>query len=183
MHRILHVIPSLSPSGTTTQLSLLASGLPRDEFEIHVAVLSANHRPASSRLRLSGIEPLVIGRRSAFDPIAFYRLKRHIQRLQPVLVQTWESQANGFGRAAALAAGVRQLVATVRHANTRKTQKLSTFDSWLTTQTPKIVVNSTALQNSYQSLGVPSEKITLIPAGVAPDDNQSPDAVGALGST
>ena len=33
MRRILHIIPTLDRSGAEKQLTLLAAGLPRDEFE------------------------------------------------------------------------------------------------------------------------------------------------------
>ena len=35
--RILQVIPSLDRGGAEKQLLLLAAGLPRDEFEVHVS--------------------------------------------------------------------------------------------------------------------------------------------------
>ncbi|MBI3468525.1 MAG: glycosyl transferase family 1, partial [Planctomycetes bacterium] len=40
MYRILHVIPTLDRSGAEKQLTLLATGLPRDEFEVHVCALT-----------------------------------------------------------------------------------------------------------------------------------------------
>ena len=38
--RILHVIPTLDRSGAERQLTLLARGLPRDEFDVHVCALT-----------------------------------------------------------------------------------------------------------------------------------------------
>ena len=38
--RILHIIPTLDRSGAEKQLALLAAGLPRDEFDVHVCALT-----------------------------------------------------------------------------------------------------------------------------------------------
>ena len=100
MHRILHIIPALNHSGTAKQLALLAAGLPKDEFEIHVVALNAGGG-MSPICGGSGIEPVVIGRRWRIDPMAFWRLRRHIRRLRPDLVHTWLFEANTYGRAAA----------------------------------------------------------------------------------
>ena len=48
----------------------------------------------------------VIGKQWKFDPAAWWRLRRHIARLKPDLVQTWLFAANAYGRTAAISAGV-----------------------------------------------------------------------------
>ena len=48
--RILHVIPSLERAGTEKQMSLLAEGLPREQFDVHVCALGSGG-PLEAELR------------------------------------------------------------------------------------------------------------------------------------
>ena len=67
MKRILHIIDTLDRSGTAQQLRLLALGLPRNEFEVHVCALSRGG-PIGDLLTREGIPVHVIGRRWSADP-------------------------------------------------------------------------------------------------------------------
>ena len=81
-HRILHVIPTLDRSGAEKQLSLLARGLPREEFEVHVCALTRGG-PLEAESRAAGIPVTVIGKRWKIDPLAFARLRRLVLELRP----------------------------------------------------------------------------------------------------
>ena len=131
MHRILHVVPSLVASGTTRQLALLADGLPRSEFEIHVAAIDDAATHANGDFQKLGIETFIAGRRWAIDPIALARLRRYVKRLRPALVHTWLFPANTYGWLAALAAGVLRMVATERHIDSWKLPHELAIDRWL----------------------------------------------------
>ena len=78
--RILEIIPTLDRAGAEKQLCLLAAGLPRPEFEVHVCALSRGG-PLAAELAAAGIPLVVIGKRWKADPQAFWRLKRHIGRV------------------------------------------------------------------------------------------------------
>ena len=54
MRRILQIIPTLDRSGAEKQLALLATGLPRDEFDVHVCALTRGG-PLAAELRAAGI--------------------------------------------------------------------------------------------------------------------------------
>jgi hypothetical protein len=71
-HRILEIIPTLDRSGAEKQLSLLAAGLPRDEFEVHVCALTRGG-PLEADLASAGVPTTVIGKRWKLDPAAFAR--------------------------------------------------------------------------------------------------------------
>ena len=73
--RILQIIPTLDRAGAEKQLCLLAEGLPRDEFEVHVCALTRGG-PLATRLAEAGVPLVVIGKRWKLDPQAFWRLKR-----------------------------------------------------------------------------------------------------------
>jgi glycosyltransferase involved in cell wall biosynthesis len=166
MHRILYVVPSLAASGTTRQLALLADGLPKSEFEIQVAAIDGDSTP-SCELQKLGIETFIANRRWAIDPVAFGRLHRHVKKLRPALVHTWLFSANTYGRLAALAAGVRRIVATERHIDSWKMPHELAIDRWLAARSARIVANSASVRDFYAKRGLPPERIGVIPAGVA----------------
>ena len=108
--RILQIIPTLDRAGAEKQLCLLAQGLPRDEFEVHVCALTRGG-PLADELSAAGVPLDVIGKRWKLDPQAFWRLKNHVARIQPDLIHTWMFAANTYGYAAARACGVKNIVA------------------------------------------------------------------------
>ncbi|MEX2092565.1 MAG: glycosyl transferase family 1, partial [Pirellulales bacterium] len=72
MPRILHIIPTFDRAGAEKQLLVLARGLARDGFDVHVAALGRGG-PMESDFRQAGIPATVIGKRLKADPIAFFR--------------------------------------------------------------------------------------------------------------
>ena len=97
--RILQIIPSLDRAGAEKQMALLVEGLPRDEFDVHVGVLTRGG-PLWDDLRRAGIPVTLIGKRWRIDPQAYWRLKRLAARLRPDLIHTWLFAANAYGRTA-----------------------------------------------------------------------------------
>jgi hypothetical protein len=65
--RLLLVIPTLVRGGAEKQLALLAAGLPRDRFDVHVAVLT-HTGPLEEQLRQAGIPVTVSGKRWKIEP-------------------------------------------------------------------------------------------------------------------
>lgn len=178
MHRILHIIPSLDRSGAEKQLSLLAAGLPRGEFEVHVAALTRGG-PLEADLAAAGIPVTVIGKRWKIDPAAYWRLERHLAALQPDLVHTWMFAANSYGRAAAMRSGVRRIVASERCVDLWKSWHEFAIDRRLARRTDRIVVNSPAISEFCVRHGLPAEKFVVIPNGVSPlkSDNTTRSAL------
>ncbi len=163
--RILQIIPTLDRSGAEKQLALLAAGLPRDRFDVQVCVLT-RPGPLAAELERAGIPWTLIGKRWKADPLAYFRLKRQIQRLQPDLVQTWLFAANSFGRAAAFSAGVKHVVASERSVDPWKSWLQFAIDRRLARRTDAIVVNSSGVRDFYVRHGLPSDKFRVIPNGV-----------------
>jgi len=163
--RILQIIPTLDRSGAEKQLTLLAAGLPRDEFEVHVCLLTRGG-PFEADLQAAGVPVTLIGKRLKIDPSAYWRLKRYITSLRPDLVHTWLFAANAYGRVAALAAGVRRIVAGERSVDPWKVWHELAIDRWLARRTDRIVVNSSGVSDFYARHGIAAEKFTLIPNGV-----------------
>ena len=76
--RVVLLIPTLDRSGTEKQCTLLATGLPRDQFDVHVIALTRGGLYAEE-LVATGIPLTVIGKRSKFDPTSFWRRHKGIE--------------------------------------------------------------------------------------------------------
>ena len=167
MRRILHVIPTLDRSGAEKQLVLLAKGLPRDEFDVHVCALTRGG-PLAAELQQAGIPLSFIEKQWKFDPPAWWRLRRHIGALKPDLVQTWLFAANAYGRTAARSAGVNHLLASERCVDSWKTWQHLALDRYLANHSDAILVNSRGVREFYRRQGIPGEKLRLIHNGIGP---------------
>ena len=167
MKRILQVIPTLDQAGAEKQMALLAAGLPREEFDVHVCVLTRTG-PLESELRASGIPLVLIGKQWRADPLAYFRLRRLVARLRPDLIHTWLFAANSYGRAAGIACGVKCLVAGERCVDPWKGCLELWIDRYLARFTARIVANSSGVRDFYVSHGVPAGKFVVIPNGVPP---------------
>jgi glycosyltransferase involved in cell wall biosynthesis len=164
--RLLLVIPTLVRGGAEKQLTLLATGLPREQFDVHVAVLT-HSGPYEQTLRDAGIPVTVIGKRWKVDPSSYFRLRKLIRDLRPNIVHTWLFAANAYGRQAARAAGVKHIVAGERCVDPWKSSIQLTIDRALAKCTERIVTNSSGVQDFYVSRGLPAEKFVVIPNGIA----------------
>lgn len=175
MIRVLEIIPSLDRCGAEKQLVLLAAGLPRDQFDVHVCALTRGG-PLEQSLREAGIPVTIIGKSWKIDPFAYRQLKRHIARLQPDIVHTWIFAANAYGRLAARAAGVKHILAGERCVDPWKQWHELAIDRYLARRTERIVTNSSGVRDFYVERGLPADKFVIIPNGVAPFSNPAPAA-------
>jgi glycosyltransferase involved in cell wall biosynthesis len=164
--RILEIIPTLDRSGAEKQLTLLASQLPRDAFDVHVAVLTRTG-PLQADLDAAGVPVALIDKRRKLDPAAFWRLKALIRKLKPDLVHTWIFAANAYGRMAALQCGVRCVVGGERCVDPWKTWVELSIDRYLAKRSACIVANSGGIRDFYVRKGLPAEKFEIIPNGIA----------------
>ncbi len=162
MKRILQIIPTLDRAGAEKQMCLLAKGLPREEFEVHVCALTRGG-PRASELTEAGVPLTVIGKRWKLDPRAFWRLKKQIARLQPDLVHTWMFAANTYGFAAASMCGVKNIVVGQRCVDPWKSRGQLLFDRMLARRSRAVVVNSEGVRDFYIERGTPAERVRLIP--------------------
>jgi glycosyltransferase involved in cell wall biosynthesis len=163
--RLLLIIPTLVRGGAEKQLMLLAKGLPRDEFDVQVVVLT-HTGPLEENLRAAKIPVTVIGKRWKFDPLSYFRLKRHLQSVKPDIVHTWLFAANAYGRQAPLSAGVKHVLAGERCVDPWKSSWQLMIDRALARRTEKIVTNSSGVKDFYFSRDLPAEKFVVIPNGV-----------------
>lgn len=165
--RILQIIPTLVRGGAEKQLALLAAGLPRDRFDVHVCVLT-HSGPLEENLRAAGVPLSFINKRWKLDPFAYWRLRKEIQRLQPDIVQTWLFAANAYGRQAAISADVKHILASERCVDPWKGSVQLSIDRVLAKKTERIITNSSGVVDFYAQHGLPGEKFVVIPNGIQP---------------
>jgi glycosyltransferase involved in cell wall biosynthesis len=165
--RILHIIPTLVRGGAEKQLALLAAGLPRDRFDVHVCVLT-HTGPLEGHLREAGIPLSFIHKRWKIDPFAYWRLRTEIKRIQPDIVQTWLFAANAYGRQAAISTDVKHVLASERCVDPWKSRIQLSIDRVLAKRTERIITNSSGVVQFYAENGLPGEKFVVIPNGIRP---------------
>jgi glycosyltransferase involved in cell wall biosynthesis len=165
VHRILHIIPTFERAGAGKLLLLLARGLPRDRFDVHVCSLGRGG-PLRAEFHKAGIPTTVIGKRWQVDPLAFARLVRTIRRLRPDLVHTWLFEAGAYGRAAARAAGINRLVAGEYCVDRWKSTWQWTVDRHLAGFTERFVTNSPAVRDYCAAHRLPTRWFEVIPNGI-----------------
>jgi len=167
VRRILHIIPTFDRAGAGKQLLVLAGGLARQGFDVHVSAL-ARGGPLREEFRAAGIPTTVLGKRLKADPIAFARLYRQIRRLRPDLVHTWIFAAGSYGRVAARLAGVKHLVAGEYGVDDWKSGWQWVVDRHLARYTDRYVTNNAAIRDYCAAHGLPAERFTVIDNGNPP---------------
>jgi glycosyltransferase involved in cell wall biosynthesis len=165
--RVVHVVPTLDPSGAEKQLALLAAHTPKDRFDVQVIALTRGG-PYEKLLADAGVPVHIVGKKMKADPFALRRLVRLLQELQPTIVQTWLFAANVYGRVAARWAKVPYVVASERCVDSWKSGLQLRLDRWLMRWTDAVAVNSEAVKEFYVHQGIARDKLHVIPNAVTP---------------
>jgi glycosyltransferase involved in cell wall biosynthesis len=165
--RIVQIISTLDRGGAEKQLALLATGLPREEFEVHVCALTGGG-PYEQELVRGGIPVAAMGKRWKFDPVCWWKLRDYLVRLRPALAHTWMFTANSYGRTAAVSAKVPRIVASERCVDSWKAWHQLAIDRRLARSTDAIVVNGRGVEQFYREQGIPAGKLRLITNGIGP---------------
>lgn len=159
------MIPTLDRSGAEKQFTLLATRLPRDEFDVSAIALTRSG-PYAEELASAGIPLTVIGKRAKFDPSSIFRLRRELQRVNPDILHTWLFAANAYGRLCSGAIPKSKIVVSERCVDSWKSGWQIWLDRRLIERTDQLVGNSASVVDFYRHLGVPSDKLSCIPNGI-----------------
>lgn len=163
--RVALVIPTMDRGGAERQVCLLAAGLPRDEFDVQVVLLT-REGPRVAELDAAGVPHRLVGKRFKADPTAYFRLRRLLRELQPEIVHTFLFAANSYGRAAAKAAGVPVVIGSERCVDSWKTWRHGLIDRRLAKISTAITTNSSGVRDFYVARGIPPELFRVIPNGI-----------------
>jgi glycosyltransferase involved in cell wall biosynthesis len=164
MQTILFVLENLNYCGAAKQVSLLAAGLPRDQFALRVCTLKTEG-PAGEKLRAAGVPVEVLGGSRLVNLAAFWHLRRLVRAIQPDVIHTWGRSSL---RMVALAArGIPcRLLASASFSRQERHTTLGRWVRWLLRRVDRIIVSSHAGAEHCRLLGLPSDKICIIPPGV-----------------
>ncbi len=173
--KVTMIIPTLVQGGAEKQMSLLAVGLPRAEFEVSVVALTSGG-PWQSFLEQHGLSVTVIGKRFKLDPLSFYRLYRHLKNNRPDLIHTWIFAANAYGRMAGMLAGVKTRIVGERCVDLWKSEYHFAVDRFLDRFTTAYVTNSGGVVDFYQKHRVGVNKFHVVPNGFQGPGAGDPDA-------
>jgi glycosyltransferase involved in cell wall biosynthesis len=163
--RLALVIPTLDQSGAEKQLSLLATGLPRDRFRVEVVALTRSG-PLEAVLREAGIPVHVIGKRWRFDPFPVLRLRQWIREHRPDIVHSWLFAANSAVRMAVPSRSPIKVVVSERCVDSWKSSWQLWLDRRLARRTDHLVGNSQSVVDFYRAQGIASVPMSVIPNGV-----------------
>jgi glycosyltransferase involved in cell wall biosynthesis len=158
---VLFVIASLEYSGAARQLTLLASGLPRELFHVRVVVLGTDS-PWVESLRAAGVEVEVLGWRRSFDVLPFLALRRIVKSMRPDVVHVWGVTA----LRAMVMSGSRGAKRLFVSAAVRPAQTPGNLDRWLLRRIGNAVVFSAAEAERYRQLGVAESHIRVVAPAV-----------------
>ena len=167
MIKVLLLIPTLDRSGAEKQLTHLAIGLPREEFDVEVVALTRGG-PYEEQLKAAGIKVTIIGKRWKFDPFALRRLRKLIAEKQPDILHTWLFAANAYGRMAVGSEPAPKVVVSERCVDSWKAGWQLWFDRKLAPRTDRLIGNSQAVADFYADLGFPRNRLLVIPNGIEP---------------
>jgi glycosyltransferase involved in cell wall biosynthesis len=162
--RILFVIPSLDYCAAATQLSLLATGLPRSAFDIQVCALA--ERGALARpLHDAGLVVHELGWRRWLDLRPYWRFRQCVSRLKPDIIHAWTT------RAVRMLPFARKASARLVVSSAACPQRRGALQDWLDMrflrQADCIVAATCAEAERGRRLGLPPERLASIAPGVA----------------
>ena len=163
--RIAFIIPTLDQSGAERQLTLLATGLPRDEFQVKVIALNRGGAFADE-LRAAGIECEVLGKRFRFDLLTYMRLRASLKSFQPDIVQSFLFAANSYVRLPGIVPSGCRVIVSERCVDSWKSGWQLWLDRKLIGRTAAMTANSASVADFYQTIGVPRHVITVIPNAI-----------------
>lgn len=166
MTRLTLVIPTLDRSGAEKQFALLAAGLPRDEFEVDVIVLTRSG-PLEANLKNAGIPVHILGKRWRFDPGPILRLRRRLAETKPDIVHSWLFAANTAVRLAVPKRNRPRVLVSERCVDSWKSGWQHWLDRKLWPRTDRMIGNSESVANYYAGQGIDRERIVVIPNGVS----------------
>lgn len=165
MIKLLLVIPTLDRSGAEKQFTLVATRLPRDEFDVRAVALTRGG-PYEAALREHGIPLEVLNKRWKFDFRALGQLRRIIADFQPDILHTWLFAANAYGRIVAGKRSRPKVVVSEQCVDSWKSGWQKWLDRRQISRTARLIGNSQAVVEFYRNLGVPNEKLSIVLNGV-----------------
>lgn len=165
--RVLLLLPTLDQSGAEKQFSLLATHLPKADFEVQVVALTRGG-PFEEVLRAADIPVTILNKRSKFDLRAISQLRKLILLTKPDVVISCLFAGNAYARLVTIGLGTARpkIIISERCVDVWKSRWQLWLDRLLRSHADCLVGNSKSVAEFYESQGFPKEKIRVIPNAV-----------------
>jgi glycosyltransferase involved in cell wall biosynthesis len=167
--KISYLIPTLDQSGAEKQLTLLATHLPRDQFQVDVICLTRGG-PYEQELKHADIPVTILHKFGKFDPWTMFRLRQLLKKQQPDIVHSWLFAANSYLRLISGARPAYQRVISERCVDSWKSGWQLWLDRKLVSRTDMLLGNSQSVCDFYQQVGYSPEKMRIIRNGMLASD-------------
>lgn len=166
MINVLFIIWSLEKGGAERFLVSLAKNLNTSKIKATVCCLNWKGRWATE-LEEKGIPVIALNKKGKLDFVAFRKLVEIIKESKFDIVNTHLWTADVFGRLAAICAGTKIIISTAQNVDIWKQWWHRFIDKLLVSRTAQIIAVSEAVKEYYhKKIGIPLNKITVIPNAV-----------------
>jgi glycosyltransferase involved in cell wall biosynthesis len=177
MQRLLYVLPDLEYNGAARQMLYLATGLPRDRYEVRVCVLG-KAGPWRDKLKLAGVPVQAFHWSRTLDAKPLIELNKTIRAFRPEIIHAWRVSAARAVQAASIGTRARMVFSSVLPSASRAAA-ISRLDRWLLGRADSILVGSFYEAQILQSFGLKSSQLVRVPPGVAPGPTKSSESLRA----
>jgi len=166
VQKVLLLVPTLDRSGAEKQLTLLATHLPRDLFDIQVVALDRGG-PFESELKVHEISVTTLNKRTKLDLSALRKLRNLILDWKPDVILSWLFSANAYARLATIRISPKpRVIISERCVDLWKSSWQHGVDWLLQSRADVLMANSQSVADYYQGRGFPAGKISVIPNAV-----------------
>jgi sugar transferase (PEP-CTERM/EpsH1 system associated) len=163
---VLHLITELSIGGAQMVLLRLLSNMDRQRYGLTVACLYNGDGVVAHQIRKLGIPVIDLEMSSKWRVDAFARFWALLRQQRPTILHTWMFHANIPGRLLGRAAGVPVIIGS-EHTMGQESQLRQQLNRWSGPLTNGVICVSEQVRIfAEQQIGLPPQKLTVIPNGV-----------------
>ncbi len=180
MKKVLFIIWSLERGGAERFLAGLLHHLDRTKFQPTLCCLNWKGQWGEDVER-AGIPVIALNKKGKVDLKAFRQLKRIFREGQFDIVNTHLWLADTMGRLAAIQTGVKTIVSTAQNVDIWKKGWHKQVDRWFGRRTQAVIAVSKAVKKYYhEDVGLPEDKIHVIPNAIDPETYNHVESVEHL---
>ena len=163
---VLHLITELSSGGAQSALLRLLERMDTEQFTLTVVCLYNGDKMVAQQIRALGIEVIDLGMRKKWRVDALWRLYRLLRQRRPAILHTWMFHANVPGRLLGRLAGVPVIIGSEQTMGQegQVRRQLNRLTAPLTDRV--ICVAQKVADFVHEQVGIPTEKLVVIPNGV-----------------
>jgi glycosyltransferase involved in cell wall biosynthesis len=165
--KVFYLITELNIGGAERVLARLMVHLDRDRFTSIVACFYGGDGPVAEEIRTLNIPVIDLGMTAKWRWDALWRLYRLLRRERPTVLHTWMFHANIPGRVLGRLTGVPVIISSERTMGQE-----GPLRRWLNCLTVSLAdqvvcVSQRVADFAAQTIGLPREKLVVVPNGIA----------------